>query len=159
MPETTCCVPFCSRKCRHKFPKDKQRQAAWVQAIRRVKTKFEIWTPSEYSCVCENHFNEDDYHKISYAAAKSITSNLSENSDREFTGLLWERSLDLPNRHPKEMDSRVFGNGLEVQDDAGLAACEILSLFQESTMASLEQNLFYQPVFKYRGLQILFDLT
>ncbi|XP_052212564.1 THAP domain-containing protein 5-like [Dreissena polymorpha] len=67
MPQTMCCVPFCSRKGRHKFPKDKQRQAAWVQAIRRVKTKFEIWTPSEYSYVCENHFTEDDYHTITYA--------------------------------------------------------------------------------------------
>ena len=51
MPETTCCVPFCSRKGRHMFPKDKQRRDSWVQAIRRVKSKFEKWSPSKYSYV------------------------------------------------------------------------------------------------------------
>ena len=33
------------------FPKDKQRQDSWVQAIRRVKSKFEKWSPSKYSYV------------------------------------------------------------------------------------------------------------
>ncbi|XP_052788486.1 uncharacterized protein LOC128223234 [Mya arenaria] len=70
MPETTCVVPFCSRKGRHKFPKDKARRDAWVHAIKRGKSKFEMWSPTKYSYICENHFTGDDYHSETYSGVE-----------------------------------------------------------------------------------------
>ena len=67
MPETTCCVPGCSRKGRHRFPKDILRRKTWVYAIKRGETKYESWSPKTFSYICDNHFKTDDYHSLTYA--------------------------------------------------------------------------------------------
>ena len=72
MPETTCCVPKCSRKGRDLFPSDISRRKMWVHAIKRGETKYGSWSPKTYSYICENHFIPDDYNSLTYAGKKII---------------------------------------------------------------------------------------
>ena len=57
MPETCCCVPFCSTRSQgHAFPSDSLLRKQWLHAIKRDKFR-----PTKHSRVCSSHFKEDDY--------------------------------------------------------------------------------------------------
>ncbi|XP_061187005.1 uncharacterized protein LOC133195157 [Saccostrea echinata] len=72
MPETYCIVPECKNKGDHILPSNKERRDAWIQAIRRGKTKYEKWEPpSKYVYICKNHFKEDDYVCLTYHGLKA----------------------------------------------------------------------------------------
>ncbi|KAK3880942.1 hypothetical protein Pcinc_014592 [Petrolisthes cinctipes] len=56
--ESECCVPLCTNKGGHRFPKDSILRKKWIQAVKRGEHK---WTPSSRSVVCTNHFDDSDY--------------------------------------------------------------------------------------------------
>ena len=57
MPKTNCCVPYCSTRGGHKFPKDDHLKNRWIIAVRRQN-----WKPNEHSLVCRLHFTEEDFY-------------------------------------------------------------------------------------------------
>ncbi|XP_069139342.1 uncharacterized protein [Argopecten irradians] len=63
MPKTCCCVPCCSERGGHVFPKEKTLRNAWISAIKRnaVERKFAKWVPTKCSVVCSGHFTDADY--------------------------------------------------------------------------------------------------
>ena len=69
MPQN-CCVPKCTTKVYregnlkisfHKFPKNKDLLAAWIQAIRRDVGRH--FTITSHTRVCSRHFKESDFEK------------------------------------------------------------------------------------------------
>ncbi|KAK6165462.1 hypothetical protein SNE40_022386 [Patella caerulea] len=56
MPSTLCCVPKCSNRGGHVFPKEANLRRKWIVAIRRIQ-----WEPNKYSLVCSEHFTCNDY--------------------------------------------------------------------------------------------------
>ncbi|VDI44139.1 Hypothetical predicted protein [Mytilus galloprovincialis] len=63
MPFTYCCVPGCSNRGGHLFPKDGELKKKWLNAIKRnsYEEKHKEWTPSKSSVVCHDHFLQSDY--------------------------------------------------------------------------------------------------
>ena len=64
MPSTTCCVPLCSNRGGHSFPKDESRRNLWIKALKRSSDSSagaKLWTPTPSSVVCKQHFVPDDY--------------------------------------------------------------------------------------------------
>ncbi|GLV43869.1 hypothetical protein CBL_11551 [Carabus blaptoides fortunei] len=54
-----------SRISFHSFPKDPERRAQWITAVRR-----ENWQPSNISRICSVHFKEDDFDKTSLSSIR-----------------------------------------------------------------------------------------
>ena len=54
MSGTTCCVPLCSQRGGHVFPKDPDQKRRWIQVIRRRegKDKRKVWQRRPSSVVC-----------------------------------------------------------------------------------------------------------
>ncbi|OWF45826.1 Neprilysin [Mizuhopecten yessoensis] len=63
MPKTCCCVPYCSERGGHVFPKDERKKLLWVSAIKRNSSEkqFERWVPVKSSLVCSAHFTDADH--------------------------------------------------------------------------------------------------
>ena len=63
MPSTCCCVPKCSNKGGHVFPKYVKLRKKWIKAIRRNtnKNNIQYWKPLKSSVVCKIHLKESDY--------------------------------------------------------------------------------------------------
>lgn len=63
MPSTCCCVPNCSNRGGHLFPKDEKLKKIWIRAIKRnmEDNKHQLWKPSKTSVVCKLHFIPSDY--------------------------------------------------------------------------------------------------
>lgn len=55
-----CCVPKCTGKGGHRFPKKKKLRDRWIQAVKRGEHG---WTPKEWTTVCRCHFHEADYQE------------------------------------------------------------------------------------------------
>jgi hypothetical protein len=62
MPKT-CCVVGCSnhnmmlkKLSFHKFPKDENRRALWLTALKRNNPDGTVWMPTKNSVVCNAHF-------------------------------------------------------------------------------------------------------
>ena len=55
---TLCCVPNCSRRGGHQFPKEPNLRKLWIIAVRRGEPG---WEPSVSTKVCAVHFSPEDY--------------------------------------------------------------------------------------------------
>ena len=79
MPSTCCCVPGCSNRGGHLFPKDEQLKKEWLNAIKRNSSeeKHKEWTPNKSSVVCYEHFLESDYTSMtSFGKCKLIIKKI-----------------------------------------------------------------------------------
>lgn len=63
MPSTCCCVPGCSNRGGHRFPKDAYVRQQWIKAVRREEEGGIKWKPSTSTVVCKKHFQSDDYFR------------------------------------------------------------------------------------------------
>ncbi|CAC5426673.1 unnamed protein product [Mytilus coruscus] len=63
MPSTCCCVPNCSNRGGHVFPKNEKLKKKWIKAIKRNMdgNRYRLWKPSKTSVVCKLHFLPSDY--------------------------------------------------------------------------------------------------
>ncbi len=70
---TECCVPLCTNKGGHKFPRDGSIAKAWLVAIRRDQ-----WNPAEHkhAVVCYNHFSPDDYKDWTYTGKRNFRKGI-----------------------------------------------------------------------------------
>ena len=77
MPSTCCCVPLCSVRGGHVFPKNVKLRNLWIKSIRRSPgaLKF-LWQPTEHSVVCDEHFVETDYIDVTARGKNNIMINL-----------------------------------------------------------------------------------
>ena len=73
---STCCVPQCTVRGGHAFPKNENLRDAWVQAIKRLmevhkdgKRKLVKWMPTKTSVVCKHHFVKTDYRDQNWTSS------------------------------------------------------------------------------------------
>ena len=64
-----CCVPKCTGKGGHRFPKEKQLRDCWIQAVKRGEPG---WTPKPWTTVCREHFDTQDYQMETVEHSKNI---------------------------------------------------------------------------------------
>ena len=106
----TCCVPKCSKKNGHNFPRDDTLRKAWIIAIKRDK-----WTPKDRSIVCRDHFLDENYTKETYhgkcvyhcmlnwSSGEGIVDNIEEREEEnrlvvhitELSYTVWRRLLTI----------------------------------------------------------------
>ena len=46
----------------YRFPSDPFRKIKWIRAIRRERNDQD-WAPSQFSVICNRHFEERDFHR------------------------------------------------------------------------------------------------
>nr|XP_050038196.1 uncharacterized protein LOC126535352 isoform X1 [Dermacentor andersoni]XP_050042913.1 uncharacterized protein LOC126540168 isoform X1 [Dermacentor andersoni] len=70
-----CCVPLCSNHSRNgwrmfQFPRDTKRRILWTARIKRDK-----WQPTNTSCICSAHFEEDSFEQNRADGWKKLKPN------------------------------------------------------------------------------------
>lgn len=63
---TQCCVPGCHERGGHTFPTDEKLRKTWDRAIRRGGKGDDWKGPSQFSVVCAQHFEDDDYKQVTF---------------------------------------------------------------------------------------------
>ncbi|KAK4309446.1 hypothetical protein Pmani_018943 [Petrolisthes manimaculis] len=105
---TQCCVPLCTNKGGHRFPKDSILRKKWIQAVKRGEHK---WKPSSRSVVCPNHFDASDYKTTTNEGDPAQIRRLKTDSVPHI--FPWKSALT-----PSQRQGRERGRKLQATEDS-----------------------------------------
>ncbi|KAK4317498.1 hypothetical protein Pmani_011421 [Petrolisthes manimaculis] len=105
---TQCCVPLCTNKGGHRFPKDSILRKKWIQAVKRGEHK---WKPSSRSVVCPNHFDDSDYKTTTNEGDPAQIRRLKADSVPHL--FPWKSALT-----PSQRQRRERGRKLQATEDS-----------------------------------------
>ncbi|KAK4320932.1 hypothetical protein Pmani_008248 [Petrolisthes manimaculis] len=105
---TQCCVPLCTNKGGHRFPKDSILRKKWIQAVKRGEHK---WKPSSRSVVCPNHFDASDYKTTTNEGDPAQIRRLKTDSVPHI--FPWKSALT-----PSQRQRRERGRKLQATEDS-----------------------------------------
>ncbi|KAK4295750.1 hypothetical protein Pmani_031712 [Petrolisthes manimaculis] len=105
---TQCCVPLCTNKGGHRFPKDSILRKKWIQAVKRGEHK---WKPSSRSVVCPNHFDDSDYKTTTNEGDPAQIRRLKTDSVPHI--FPWKSALT-----PSQRQRRERGRKLQATEDS-----------------------------------------